>query len=212
MNLKVLPLFLTFGMFDIPKNCTSHYSLSYTTSVCAALCLCVCTACALIHKGQPCTGQHYFSETCTVQYAVGLSLKGFPLAHCRGGSFQSMGGWRRGEGQRVREVGLGRGSRFQRPTDLTLNHGAWSSEWHRILTVQASVLRHRCQKHVCYALLHVDVLHRQTHVGWCTHMLWCLLVGVCFLSYFCVISVCVFSRCNAAGRIYMTSKTGSCYQ
>lgn len=24
--------------------------------------------------------------------------------------------------------------------------------------------------------------------------------------------VCVFSRCNAAGRIYMTSKTGSYYQ
>lgn len=54
---------------------------------------------------------------------VGLSLEGFPLAHCRGGSFQSMGGWRRGEGQGVREVGRGRGSRFQRPTDLTLNRG-----------------------------------------------------------------------------------------
>lgn len=30
---------------------------------------------------------------------VGLSLKGFPLARCRGGSFQSTGGCRRGEGQ-----------------------------------------------------------------------------------------------------------------
>lgn len=30
---------------------------------------------------------------------VGLSLKGFPVARCRGGSFQSTGGCRRGEGQ-----------------------------------------------------------------------------------------------------------------
>lgn len=71
---------------------------------------------------------------------VGLLLKGFPLAHCRGGSFQSTGGCRRGEGrggERVEE-----GQLRQRVAALTLNRRAWSlvwsSAWHRVLTVKSA--------------------------------------------------------------------------
>lgn len=71
---------------------------------------------------------------------VGLSLKGFPLARCRGGSFQSTGGCRQGEGQggeRVEE-----GQLRQRVAALTLNCGAWSlvwsSAWHRVRTVKSA--------------------------------------------------------------------------
>lgn len=126
-----------------------------------------------------------------------LSLKGFPLAHCRGCSFQSMGGCR-GEGwvMGVREVGRGRDRRFQR-SDLEPRgvHGA-----PRVApTAEATTAAKNCMFTMCHVLLHV---HRQMYTCGCLHMAGRVYAYGHILRHVCM---CVFSRCNAAGRIYMTS-------
>lgn len=149
-------------------------------------CLC-CFVCVCVYSMCTHTSQH--SPCCTVSVCGWSTLKGFPLAHCRGGSFQSMGGWRRGAGQGVREVWGGRDSGFQRVADLTLNHGAWSSECHRALTVAAAA------KNCMLTCMRGHVAQMD------------ICASRCLWPYFCVVCVCVcvFSRCNAAGRIYMTT-------
>lgn len=105
MSLKVSPLSLIFETFDLPQK-TLHINHVQVPQVFVLLCACVYSVYTVRTSLQ-------VSTICTVQYqyVVGLLLKGFPLAHCRGGSFQSMGGWRQGEGQGVSELGWGRGSR-----------------------------------------------------------------------------------------------------
>lgn len=82
MSPKVLPLSLIFETFDLPPKLRTLIIFKFHKCLRCRVCAeCVHSVCVAR------TSLVRVSIICALQYqcVAGLSLKGFPLAHCRGG-------------------------------------------------------------------------------------------------------------------------------